>query len=122
MTAPAGAGRARSSGLTAGAGGVLGTARRETVAALRLLTRFPLPSGDAAADGAAGASGAIAFPLIGAFVGLIGAVPLVLLGWLQPLSSLLALAVIAVESNLSRKPGRRLPIMLQRSWNAAKLG
>jgi hypothetical protein len=42
------------------------------------------------------ASGAIAFPLIGAVVGLIGAAPLVLLGWLQPLSSLLALAVIAV--------------------------
>ena len=96
MTAPAGAGRARSSGLTAGAGGLLGAARRETAAALRLLTRFPLRSEHAAADGAAGASGAIAFPLIGAFVGLIGAVPLVLLGWLQPLSSLLALAVIAV--------------------------
>jgi adenosylcobinamide-GDP ribazoletransferase len=96
MTAPAGAGRARSSGLFAGAGGLLGTARRETAAAVRLLTRFPLPSDHAADTGAAAASGAIAFPLIGAVVGLIGAAPLVLLGWLQPLSSLLALAVIAV--------------------------
>jgi len=96
MTAPAGAGRARSSGLSAGAGGVLGTARRETAAALRLLTRFPLPSHDAADASATAASGAIAFPLIGAVVGLIGAAALVLLGWLQPLSSLLALAVIAV--------------------------
>jgi len=96
MTAPAGAGRARSSGLSAGAGGLVGTARRETAAAVRLLTRFPLPSDHAADTGAAAASGAIAFPLIGAVVGLTGAAPLVMLGWLQPLSSLLALAVIAV--------------------------
>jgi adenosylcobinamide-GDP ribazoletransferase len=96
MTAPAGAGRARSSGLSGGAGGVLGTTRREAAAALRLLTRFPLPSRGAADDTAPEASGAIAFPLVGAVVGLMGAAPLVLLWWLQPLSSLLALAMIAV--------------------------
>ena len=96
MTAPAGAGRARSSGVSAGAGGILGTARREMAAAVRLLTRFPLPSRGGADAGAAETSGGIAFPLVGAAVGLIGAVPLLLLGWIQPLSSLLALAVIAV--------------------------
>jgi adenosylcobinamide-GDP ribazoletransferase len=96
MRAPAGAGRARSSGLSAGAGGLLGTTRRETAAALRLLTRFPLPSHDPADASATAASGAIAFPLVGAVVGLIGTAPLVLVGWLQPLSSLLAMAVIAV--------------------------
>lgn len=96
MTAPVGTGSARSSGVSAGVGAVLGATRRETVAALRLLTRFPLRSPGADDAAAADASGAIAFPLIGAVVGLIGAAPLVLVGWLQPLSSLLALAAVAV--------------------------
>ena len=96
MTAPAGTGSARSSGVSAGVGGILGSARRETVAALLLLTRFPLRSRGADDTASADASGAIAVPLIGAVVGLIGAAPLVLVGWLQPLSSFLALAAVAV--------------------------
>jgi adenosylcobinamide-GDP ribazoletransferase len=96
MTTPAGTGSARSSGVSAGVGGILGSTGRETVAAIRLLTRLPLRSPGADDTAAADASGAIAFPLIGAVVGLIGAVPLAVVGWLQPLSSLLALAVVAV--------------------------
>jgi len=67
----------------------------EIVAALRLLTRFRFGGTDAAAD--ASASGAVAFPLVGALVGVIGAAPLVLIGPLEPLlASLLALALVAV--------------------------
>ena len=66
---------------------------REIAAAFALLTRLPVGRSDAARSEA---SGAIAFPLVGAVVGLIGAVPLVLVGWIQPLASLLALATIAV--------------------------
>ena len=67
----------------------------EILAAVRLLTRFRFGGTDAAAD--ATASGAVAFPLIGALVGVIGAAPLVLIGPLEPLlASLLALALLAV--------------------------
>jgi len=72
---------------------IAGEAVRETWAAVGLLTRFPVR---AAAVAGSDASGAIAFPLVGAAVGLIGMLPLVLVGWLQPLASLLALATIAV--------------------------
>jgi adenosylcobinamide-GDP ribazoletransferase len=65
----------------------------ETSAAFGLLTRLPVRPADPARSDA---SGAIAFPLVGAVVGLIGVAPLILLGWLQPLASLLALASIAV--------------------------
>jgi adenosylcobinamide-GDP ribazoletransferase len=72
---------------------VIHRAMYEISAAFALLTRLPVrPTDPAVSD----ASGAIAFPLVGAVVGLIGAVPLVLIGWLQPLGSLLALAAIAV--------------------------
>ncbi len=67
----------------------------EILAAVRLLTRFQFGGTDAAAD--ATASGAVAFPLVGALVGVIGAVPLVLIGPLEPLlASFLALALVAV--------------------------
>ena len=93
MTAPAGTGRARSSSASVGVGGIVGAARREIKAAIRLLTRFPLRSPESAGSEA---SGAIAFPVVGAVIGLIAAVPVVLVGWLQPLTSLLALALMAV--------------------------
>jgi adenosylcobinamide-GDP ribazoletransferase len=71
---------------------VVGDVVRETRAAVGLLTRLPVHADAAGSE----ASGAIAFPLVGAVVGLIGIVPLALVGWLQPLASLLALATIAV--------------------------
>lgn len=72
----------------------------EVLAALKLLTRIR-PGADAAADPsespASDATGAVAFPIVGALVGAIGLVPLVLVGALEPLvAALLALAVMAV--------------------------
>jgi adenosylcobinamide-GDP ribazoletransferase len=72
---------------------VIHVAAQETSAAFGLLTRLPVRPADAARPDS---SGAIAFPLVGAVVGVIGDVPLVLVGWLQPLSSLLAIAAITV--------------------------
>jgi adenosylcobinamide-GDP ribazoletransferase len=67
----------------------------EVRAALRLLTRFRMSAADV--TGETEATGAVAFPLVGALVGIIGAVPLVLLGSIEPLvAGLLALALIAV--------------------------
>jgi adenosylcobinamide-GDP ribazoletransferase len=71
----------------------IGVVRREISAAFGLLTRLPVRLVDAAGSDR---GGAIAFPLVGAVVGLCGAIPLLLLGWLQPLASLLALAAITV--------------------------
>jgi adenosylcobinamide-GDP ribazoletransferase len=73
----------------------------ELLAALRLLTRLRLGSPDAATGPAAGANneatGAAAFPVVGALVGAIGMVPLVVLGAGDPLlAGFLALAGIAV--------------------------
>lgn len=69
-------------------------------AAFALLTRLPVPSPDDASSGAA------AFPLVGAVVGLVGAVPLVLAGTTQPvLASLLAVASMAVLTGVLHLDG-----------------
>lgn len=69
-------------------------------AAFALLTRLPVSSPDEASSGAA------AFPLVGAVVGLAGAVPLVVLGSSQPvLTSLLAIAVMAVLTGVLHLDG-----------------
>src|SRR5262245_41686765 len=74
--------------------GPLRAAVRQTRAAIRLLTRLPLGS-TAVSD--ADASGAVAFPIVGAFVGLIGLVPLAVAGSTAPLlAAFLALAAVAV--------------------------
>jgi len=59
-------------------------------AALTLLTRLPVRPADAEA------SGAVAFPLVGALVGLCGALPLALLANAPMLASLLAIAVTTI--------------------------
>ena len=74
----------------------------ELLAALRLLTRFRIGS-NAASDvagavdaGASEATGAVAFPLVGALVGAIGLMPLVLVGPVEPVvAAVLALGAIA---------------------------
>ena len=69
-------------------------------AAFALLTRLPVASTDEASSGAA------AFPIVGAVVGLGGAVPLVLAGASQPvLASLLAVAVMAVLTGVLHLDG-----------------
>jgi adenosylcobinamide-GDP ribazoletransferase len=85
----------------------------EVFAALRLLTRFRFGADPMAGATDAGlgnglateateateATGAVAFPLVGALVGAIGAVPLWLLGSLDPvIAALLALAAIALAT------------------------
>jgi adenosylcobinamide-GDP ribazoletransferase len=72
---------------------LVGDAAAEGLAALGLLTRLPIRRSETAGSDA---SGAIAFPLVGAVLGLIGGVPVVLVGRLEPLASLLALATIAI--------------------------
>jgi adenosylcobinamide-GDP ribazoletransferase len=76
------------------AAGLVVAAADEMSAALRLLTRLPIgPPAARAVD----RNGAAAFPIVGALVGLIGMVPLVLAGVLEPLvASLLSLATVAV--------------------------
>jgi adenosylcobinamide-GDP ribazoletransferase len=69
-------------------------------AAFALLTRLPVSSGDEASSGAA------AFPLVGAVVGVVGAVPLALAGTAQPvLASLLAIAAMAVLTGVFHLDG-----------------
>jgi adenosylcobinamide-GDP ribazoletransferase len=72
----------------------------ELLAALRLLTRLRFgsdPAAGAAEPGASDITGAVAFPIVGALVGAIGLVPLVLVGPLEPtIAALLALAAMAV--------------------------
>jgi adenosylcobinamide-GDP ribazoletransferase len=76
------------------AGRSVATAAEEMRAALGLLTRVRIGRPDARA---LERSGAAAFPIVGAFVGVIGLVPLVLAGGLEPLlASLLSLATVAV--------------------------
>jgi adenosylcobinamide-GDP ribazoletransferase len=75
---------------------VAGTIR----AAFALLTRLPVSSSDDASSGAA------AFPLVGAVVGLVGAVPLVVAGSGQPvLASLLAVGAMAVATGVLHLDG-----------------
>ena len=74
----------------------------ELIGALRLLTRFRLgsdegPGAGTAERGMSGATGAVAFPLVGALVGAIGLVPLALVGSVEPvIAALLAIAAMAV--------------------------
>src|SRR5436190_921423 len=80
--------------------GTIATAARvvdavdELRAAVRLLTRLRIGRAD---DRVTDRSGAAAFPIVGALVGAIGMVPLMLAGSLQPLvASVLSLATVAV--------------------------
>lgn len=67
---------------------------RELRAALALLTRMPVGSG-----AVHGATGAVAFPIVGTLVGAIGLVPLAIVGPLEPvIAALLAVAAMAVVS------------------------
>jgi adenosylcobinamide-GDP ribazoletransferase len=70
--------------------GSLARAAAAARAALALLTRLPVRATDA------NASGAVAFPLVGALVGLCGAVPLGLLAGEPMLASLLAIAATTI--------------------------
>jgi adenosylcobinamide-GDP ribazoletransferase len=73
---------------------------RTVRAAFALLTRLPVsPSDDVS-------SGAAAFPVVGAVVGLVGAVPLVLAGAAEPvLASLLAIGAMAVLTGVLHLDG-----------------
>src|SRR3954452_1648361 len=75
---------------------VVGTVR----AAFALLTRLPVSSSDDASGGAA------AFPLVGAVVGIVGAVPVVVAGSGQPvLGGLLAVGAMAVVTGVLHLDG-----------------
>ncbi len=74
--------------------GFLAPAADEMRAALGLLTRLPIGAPDAQAIDRSGAG---AFPIVGALVGVIGMVPLVLAGALEPLlATVLSLGTVAV--------------------------
>ena len=84
---------AASRGQAVGVAAPVVRAALELAAAIRLLTRFRIgsPAGDAMA------SGASAFPLVGALIAAPAAVPLVVAGSSQPvIAGLLAVAVVAV--------------------------
>lgn len=75
------------------ASGLPGRIAAEVRAAFALLTRLPV------GVGGADVSGGSAFALVGALVGLAGAIPLVALGWTEPLlAAIAAVAVMAVVS------------------------